>query len=81
MTGHFDAAERAALLAIRGVGPGVVARLEQIGIASLAELARRDAATICAEVAARLGTTCWRNAPKARQAVADAIAVAREQGR
>ncbi len=77
MTATFPAAERAALLALRGVGPGVIARLEQIGIASLEELARRDATAICAEVAARLGTTCWRNAPKARQAVCDAIALAR----
>ncbi len=77
----FPEPERATLLAIKGVGPGVVSRLEQIGIDSLATLARQDATAICAEVSARLGTTCWRNAPKARQAVADAIAAARAASR
>lgn len=77
----FTPQERACLLAVRGVGPGVVARLEQIGIHSLEALAAREAGAICAEVSARLGSTCWRNAPKARQAVADAIAAAREASR
>lgn len=73
----FAPEERAVLLAVRGIGPGVLARLEQIGIHSLPDLAAREAGEICAEVAARLGSTCWRNAPKARQAVADAIEAAR----
>jgi hypothetical protein len=77
----FPAPERALLLAVRGVGPGVVSRLEQIGIHSLPALAGRDAGAICAEVSALLGTTCWRNAPKARQAVEAAIAAAREAAR
>jgi predicted flap endonuclease-1-like 5' DNA nuclease len=77
----FPEPERATLLAIKGVGPGVVSRLEQLGIDSLATLARQDAAAICAEVSARLGTTCWRNAPKARQAVAAAIEAARAASR
>ena len=73
----FAPEERAVLLAVKGVGPGVVTRLEQIGVVSLAELARRDAREICLEVSARLGTTCWRNSPKALAAVAGAIAAAR----
>lgn len=77
----FTPEERSVLLAVRGVGPGVIARLEQIGIHSLRELAARDAAAICAEVSLRLGSTCWRNAPKARQAVADAIVTAAEASR
>jgi len=76
VSARFSAADRAVLLAVHGVGPGVVARLEQIGIACLADLARQDAAAICADVAALLGSTCWRNAPKAQRAVADAIAAA-----
>ena len=73
----FSPPERAILLAVRGVGPGVVTRLEQLGIDTLATLARQDAGTICADVAALLGSTCWRNQPKAKQAVADAIVAAR----
>ena len=73
----FNPRERAILLAVRGVGPGVVARLEQLGIHRLETLARQGAAAICADVAAMLGSTCWRNQPKARDAIAGAIAAAR----
>jgi predicted RecB family nuclease len=73
----FSLPERAVLLALHGVGPGVVARLEQLGIDTLETLARQDATAICADIAAMLGGTCWRNQPKARQAIAAAIAAAR----
>ncbi len=73
----FPPAERAILLSVRGVGPGVVTRLEQLGINTLATLARQDAGTICTDIAAMLGSTCWRDQPKAKQAVADAIEKAR----
>lgn len=72
----FPAAERNVLLAVKGVGPTVIARLEQMGIASLDELARRDAGAICAEAAAILGSTCWKNSPQARRAIEAAIAAA-----
>lgn len=74
------AAERAALLRVRGVGPTVVARLEGIGVAGLADLARRDPAALAAEIArATGGGTCWRNSPLARAALAGAVeAAARE---
>lgn len=74
---RFPQAQREILLGVKGVGPGVVARFEQIGIASLDELARRDARDICAEIAALLGTTCWKNSPKAYAAVAQAIEAAK----
>lgn len=77
MTAAFPAHERAVLLAVKGVGPAVVARLEQIGIASLADLAAWDAQAICDHVSAALGSTCWRNAPRARAAIQGAIAAAR----
>lgn len=73
MTG-FSKDERAALLAVRGVGPTVVSRLEELGIATFADLAARDPDAICAEVSATLGSTCWRNSPQARAAIAAAVA-------
>ncbi len=72
----FSPAERAILLAVRGVGPTVVARLEELGIGTLAQLAGQDAGAICAAMAARLGTTCWKNSPQARGAIASAIEAA-----
>ena len=73
----FAADERAVLLAVKGVGPTVVQRLEQVGIEDLAALARQDAGAVCAAASAMLGSTCWRNSPQARGAIAAAIAAAR----
>ena len=56
----------------------MIARLEQIGYDSLAELAQAAPGDIVRQVAAMLGATCWRNSPQARAAIA-AIDVARAQ--
>ncbi|ONG50062.1 Pathogenicity locus [Pseudoroseomonas deserti] len=73
----FDPEARARLLAVKGVGPTVLARLEQAGLDSLALLARQEPAAVNALIAARLGATCWRNSPQARAAIDGAIAAAR----
>ena len=75
----FTPDEREQLLAARGVGPTVIARLEQIGFNRLADLAQASAGDINAQIAALLAATCWRNSPQARTAIANAIAVARAQ--
>lgn len=72
----FSADERARLLAVKGVGPTVVDRLEQVGFDSLETLAKTDVDSIVKRIAAMLGTTCWRNSPQARAAIAGAIAAA-----
>lgn len=73
----FSDQERALLLAVKGVGPTVVRRLEEMGVEDLADLATREAAELCAVASAMLGSTCWRNSPQARAAVAAAIAAAK----
>lgn len=75
---RFNETERAALLAVKGVGPTVVSRLEELGIAGFADLAAADADEICTQVSASLGATCWRNSPQARAAISAAIARAQE---
>ncbi len=72
----FSTDERALLLAVKGVGPTVVDRLEQIGFDSLKTLAVSDADSIVKLIAAMLGTTCWKNSPQARAAIAGAITAA-----
>jgi predicted RecB family nuclease len=72
----FSVEARAVLLAVKGVGPTVVDRLEQIGFDSLDALAAADTASIVKQIAAMLGTTCWKNSPQARAAIASAIAAA-----
>lgn len=73
----FTDKERAALLAVKGVGPTVVARLEQMGFARLEQLAEADAGDIVATAAGLVGSTCWKNSPQARAAIERAIELAR----
>jgi hypothetical protein len=73
----FPAHERTILLAVKGVGPTVVQRPEELGVEDLATLAQQDAATLCVAASTQLGSTCWRNSPQARAAINGAIEAAR----
>ncbi|WP_025804422.1 Pathogenicity locus [Pseudomonas chlororaphis] len=74
----FPLEERQALLKVKGVGETVVARLEQLGIDSLARLARADALDIVTQASALVGSNCWKNSPQARAAIQAAIALAKD---
>ena len=76
----FSTEERDALLALKGVGPTVVQRLQQMGIASLRQLAASDASEIVASAAGLTGSSCWKNSPQARAAIQAAIDLARSRG-
>jgi hypothetical protein len=73
----FPLAERRALLAVKGVGPTVIARVEQMGYESLAHLRHAHAADILARGARLTGSSCWKNSPQARATMAGAIEAAR----
>ncbi len=73
----FSLEERTALLAVKGVGPTVITRLEQMGIESLDELRKSDVSDILAQASAAVGSTCWKNSPQARAAITAAIELAR----
>lgn len=75
----FPLEERRALLAVKGLGPTVVARLEQMGFESLAHLAKANALDIVSKAANIVGSTCWKNSPQARAAIAAAIALAQSR--
>lgn len=70
----FTDAERETLLSVKGVGPTVVQRFEEIGIDSFAKLSTQNAEDIAETVASMLRTTCWKNSPKAKDAIGAAIA-------
>ena len=74
----FSHDEKQALLAVKGVGPTVIKRFEDVGIDSFEQLARYEATTIAERVASMLRTTCWKNSPQALSAVEAAIQCARE---
>jgi predicted RecB family nuclease len=69
----FSAVEKNALLSVKGVGPTVIKRFEEIGIDSFEKLAAQDAKTIAEMVASMLKTTCWKNSPQALAAIEGAI--------
>jgi hypothetical protein len=75
----FSSDERNAPLTVKGVGPGVVARLESIGVSTLQNLASSDPQHICEQASADTGGICWRNSPLAQKAITDAIYFAREK--
>ncbi len=72
----FSAHDRALLRAVKGVGPMVIARLEQMGFATLPQLADANVQDIVAGAAALVGSTCWKNSPQAKAAIAGAIRAA-----
>ncbi len=74
----FSEKEKSALLEVKGVGPTVIKRFEEIGIESFAELKKYEVNEIAEMVASMLRTTCWKNSPQARSAIEAAIARAKE---
>jgi predicted RecB family nuclease len=75
----FPAEERKALLGVKGVGPTVVARLEQMGLESLAHLSKANALDIVSKASSIVGSTCWKNSPQARAAIQAAISLAKSR--
>ena len=76
---RFPANERDALLAVKGVGPTVVQRLEEMGIASLRQLAAAEPYEIVVSAVGLTGSTCWKNSPQARAAIQSAVDFARSR--
>ena len=74
----FSAQEKQLLLSVKGVGPTVVNRLEQLGFTTLVQLGEADALDIVTQASALVGSTCWKNSPQARAAIQAAIAKAKE---
>lgn len=75
----FSAAEREQLLALKGVGPAVIQRLEDTGHAPLAALVDADPVEIVAEIAAMMRSSCWKNNPHAIRAIGSVIDLANLQ--
>ncbi|KAF1068754.1 MAG: hypothetical protein GAK45_01276 [Pseudomonas citronellolis] len=66
----FSKDERDALLALSGVGPTVLKRLEEMGLDNFSRLSESDAESILRAGAALTGSSCWKNSPQARAAIA-----------
>lgn len=77
----FPAAEKEKMLGLKGVGETVVARLEQIGFSSLAQLEGEDPAFVTKQISQMMGSTCWHNSPQARSAIQAIITLAQSNAR
>lgn len=77
---HFSEGEKQVMLNLKGVGPTVIQRLEELGYKTLSELRDKDPRELAHDISEHLGSLCWRNSPQARKALekivilADAIA-------
>jgi predicted flap endonuclease-1-like 5' DNA nuclease len=78
---HFVAKEKSELLEVKGVGPVVIKRLEEIGIHSLRDLSRYKTEDIVEMVASMLGASCWKNSPQSKKAISAAIELAQNSGK
>jgi hypothetical protein len=74
----FTSDQRNVLLSVKGIGPTVVQRLEEMGFSSLEELAKAQMEDVVAHGAAMLGSSCWKNSPQSRAAIDGAIRAARQ---
>ncbi|QCJ69462.1 Pathogenicity locus [Providencia heimbachae] len=74
----FSESEKQLLLSVKGVGPMVISRLEQMGFSSLAQLSEASYDEILISGAALTGSSCWKNSPQAKKAVEGAIAAAKQ---
>ncbi len=77
----FPLAEREKMLALKGVGATVIARLEQIGFSTLSQLAEENPAVITKQISNMMGSTCWHNSPQARNAIQAIVNLAQDAGR
>ncbi len=75
----FSDAERAQMLALKGVGPTVIQRLEEVGFSALSQLADVDALAVTQQISQMMRSTCWHNSPQARGAIGALVALAKEQ--
>ena len=75
---EFSETEKQSMLALKGVGATVIARLEQIGFSSLKQLASADAHQVTLQISQMMGSTCWHNSPQARASINAIINLAQQ---
>jgi len=86
----FTDEEVQSLLAVEGIGRTILQRLQQMGLDDIAKLAAAGLDDIAKLAAADLddilergaqltGSTCWRNSPQAKAAIAAAIEWAKQR--
>ena len=75
----FSNSEKEKMLRLKGVGPTVIARLEQVGFSSLSQLKTAKSEDVTKQVSQMLGSTCWHNSPQARASIQAVIDLAKDK--
>ncbi len=75
----FTTEQQTALLAKKGIGQTVLRRLTQMGLDDVEALANADIEEVLTLGAMLTGSSCWKNSPQSRAAIATAIAWAQRQ--
>ena len=75
----FSNSEKEKMLRLKGVGPTVIARLEQVGFSSLSQLKTANPEDVAKQVSQMLGSTCWHNSPQARASIQAVIDLAKDK--
>jgi len=74
----FTDEETQSLLAVKGIGKTVLQRLQQMGLDDVATLAA-DLEDVLEQGAKLTGSTCWKNSPQAKNAIAAAVEWAKQR--
>ncbi len=75
----FTDKEIQALLAVKGIGKTILQRLQQMRVDDIANLAAADLDDILEQGAQLTDSTCWKNSPQAKAAIAAAIEWAKQR--
>ena len=75
----FTPEQEKSLLAEKGIGKTVLLRLAQMGLDDVEALANADIEEVLTLGAMLTGSSCWKNSPQSRAAIATAIAWAQRQ--
>ena len=75
----FTPEQEKSLLAEKGIGKTIIQRLAQMGLDDVEALANADIDEVLALGAMLTGSSCWKNSPQSRAAIATAIAWAQRQ--
>ena len=75
----FTNEEIQSLLAVKGIGRTILQRLQQIGLDDVATLAAADLDDVLEQGARLTGSTCWKNSPQAKAAIAAATEWAKQR--
>ena len=74
----FTDEEAQSLLAVKGKGKTVLQRVQQMGLDDVATLAA-DLEDVLEQGAKLTGSTCWKNSPQAKNAIAAAVEWAKQR--